>query len=77
MPHWLGIVDGMDNLAEAFLAEQTRCRELLADYRSLPNNAGAMGGMFIANMLQRADRAAMEGDVVAMLRIYQEMQESE
>ena len=33
-------------------------------------------GKCIANMLQRADRAAMEGDVVAMLRIYQEMQET-
>ena len=66
----------MDKLADAFVAEQARCRELLADYRSLPNNVGAIGGMFIEDMLQRADRAVMEGDVVAMLRIYQEMQAS-
>ncbi len=65
----------MNNLAEAFTAEQERCRELLAFYRSLPNNAGAFGGMFIADMLRKADRAVMEGDVVAMLRIYQAMQE--
>ena len=66
----------MDNLADAFGAEQARCRDLLAAYRSLPNNAGAFGAMFIDDMLRRADRAAMEGDVVAMLRIYQEMTES-
>lgn len=64
------------NLAEAFVAEQARCRELLAAYRSLPNNAGAIGAMFIDQMLRRADRAVMEGDVVAMLHLYQEMQET-
>lgn len=67
----------MDNLADAYVAEQARCRELLAIYRSLPNNAGAFGAMFIDDMLRRADRASMEGDVVAMLRIYQEMTETE
>lgn len=66
----------MDNLADAYVAEQARCRELLATYRSLPNNAGAFGAMFIDDMLRRADRASMEGDVVAMLRIYQEMTET-
>ena len=65
-----------ENLAEAFVDEQARCRQLLSDYRSLPNNAGALGAMFIDAMLRRADRAVMEGDVVAMLHIYQEMRET-
>lgn len=65
-----------DSLADAFIAEQARCRDLLSIYRSLPDNAGAFGAMFIDDMLRRADRAAMEGDVVAMLRIYQEMRDT-
>lgn len=60
------------SLAEAFLAEQNRCRELLAQYKTI-GPAGMFGYACINSILQRADAAVMDGDTVAMLRLYEEM----
>ncbi len=58
-------------LAETYPIEQARCRELLAQYKEIPT--GAFGAAAIEIVLQNADKAASTGDVVAMLRSYQEM----
>lgn len=64
------------SLGEAFPREQARLRGLL-EY------TGGMGPELnfyravIEDVLRRADKAAMEQDVVAMIRIFKEMQEIE
>lgn len=63
-----------DSLATAFPKQQARCRELLAAYHEI-GPAGMFGAAVIEDVLQRADVAASEGDVVAMLRSFQEMEE--
>jgi hypothetical protein len=62
-------------LADAYTREQERCRELICMYRSLPNNAGHFAESMIRETLRRADRAAMEGDTVAMMGLLREMKE--
>ena len=66
----------MSSLGEDFPKEQARVRELLGLYRSIGPN-GAFGAMMIEGTLARADRAAMSGDVIEMIRSYKEMQECE
>ena len=60
------------SLGEMFPVEQARCREVLAIYKSL-GSVGAFGAAMIEDVLRRADKAAVEQDTVAMVRIYQEM----
>lgn len=62
-------------LAVGILAEQQRNRELLSQYESI-GSAGMFGAMMLRDLLSRTERAVMDGDVVAMLRCYQELQES-
>jgi len=64
----------VNTLGDAYPQEQERCRELLAAYKEI-GPAGAFGHAMISDVLRRADRAAMEQDLVAMIRIYQEMKE--
>lgn len=64
----------MASLAEEFPKMQAQVRELLGAYRDI-GPVGAFGALMIEQVLQRADAAAMSGDVVAMLRSYQEMKE--
>lgn len=61
-----------DSLATAFPKEQARCRELLQAYRDL-GPVGVFGALHIEQTLKRADEAAASGDVVEMLRVYEEM----
>jgi hypothetical protein len=65
---------GPSSLGEAFPLEQARCRELLEQYRSIGPN-GLFGAMGIEDVLRRADRAAIEGNVVEMIRLYEEMRD--
>lgn len=62
-----------DNFPVAYAKEMDRCREVLKHYDELGNN-GKFGAAMIRNMLQRAQNAVAETDVVAMLKIYQEME---
>jgi len=54
-----------------FPNEQARVRALLGIYRAIP--AGAFGAAMIEQVLRRADQAAMSGDVLAVLRSYEEL----
>lgn len=58
-------------LANAFVDEQARLRELLDVYKSIPT--GAFGAMHIESTLREADAAMASGDVVAILRAYEAM----
>lgn len=64
----------MSNLAEALPAEQARVRELIKQYRSpLLEGAGEIAARMMEAALQTAERAAASGDVVAMIRSYEEL----
>lgn len=64
----------MNSLDEEYPKQQARLRELLEAYTEI-GPAGAFGHAVISNVLRRADQAAIEGDTLAMIRIYQEMKE--
>ena len=63
-------------LGEAFPIEQARVREILGYYKEI-GPAGAFGALMIEQVLQRADKAVVEQDIVAMTRVYKEMLEIE
>lgn len=62
----------MTTLGEDFPREQERVRELLQAYRDL-GPVGQFGAIMIEDVLRRADRAAASGDVVAMIKSYNEL----
>jgi hypothetical protein len=59
-------------LGDAFPEQQARLRELLGLYKGI-GPAGVFGVAMIEDCLRRADRAAIEGDVVAMVQLFDEM----
>ena len=61
----------MATISDSFIAEQERVRELLGIYDSIPS--GAFGAAMIRKVLRRADRAAISGDIVEIMRIYEEL----
>lgn len=60
------------SLGEAFPLEQQRVRELIPLYQEI-GPAGAFGLLMINQALTRAEQAAASGDVIAMLRSYEEL----
>lgn len=60
------------SVGEDFPLEQARVRELLTSYKSL-GPVGTFGALMIEQALQRADKAAISGDVVAILSSYAEL----
>jgi len=63
----------MSSVGEEFPKEQARVRELLNEYKSIPT--GAFGAMMIEQALSRAEKAAISGDIVAILKSYKELKE--
>jgi len=59
-----------------FPKQQARVRELMTAYRDI-GPAGAFGLLMLEQTLRRADAAMASGDVVAILRAYQELKECE
>ena len=62
----------METVGDKFPREQERVRELLIEYESL-GPRGAFGAMMIRGVLARADQAAINNDIVAILRSYDEL----
>lgn len=62
----------MPSLGELYPQMQAHVREVLGQYKQI-GPAGQIGAALIEQTLKRADEAAMSGDVVAMLRCYEEM----
>lgn len=63
-----------ESLGEALPKEIARARKILGYYREI-GPAGIFGATMIEAELREADQAMMSGDVVAMMRIYKELQE--
>lgn len=64
----------MPSLGEQFPKEQARLRKMLGHYKEI-GPAGQFGAAMIEDCLRRADRAAVEQDLTAMIRIYLEMKD--
>ena len=62
----------MSSVGEDFPKEQARVRNLLGQYREI-GPAGTFGAIMIEQVLRRADDAAISGDVIAVLRSYEEL----
>jgi hypothetical protein len=64
----------MNTLADELPKEQARVREILGHYREI-GPAGAFGAAFIEASLKKADKAIMSGDLVEMIKAYNELKE--
>ena len=64
----------MNSLGEELPKEKARVREILGYYKEI-GPAGAFGAAMIEQALRRADEAVISGDIMAMLRSYQELKE--
>lgn len=62
----------MQTLGGEYPNQQARCRVLLKTYADL-GPAGVFGAAYIKSVLKRADKAAMSGDVVEMVRAFHDM----
>lgn len=60
-----------ESLAEALPMEQQRVRDLLPLYDAIPT--GVFAATLMRDALNRSEVAVMSGDVVAMLRCYEEL----
>lgn len=61
-------------LADAIPVEQARVRALIVMYRDpLMKGAGEIGAHLMESALQAMDRAVMSGDLVEMIRNYQNL----
>lgn len=65
-----------ESLGEAFPREVQRCTRLLGEYRAL-GPVGQFGAAFIQQTLDAAIQALADGDVVAMVRLYPQLQAHE
>ncbi len=66
----------METLGDAYPKMQARVRDILQVYREL-GPVGVFGATMIEDCLRRADRAAIEGDLPAMIALYKEMEDIE
>ena len=66
----------MSSLGEELPKEMARVRVVLGHYKEI-GPAGTFGAMMIEQALQHADKAVISGDVVAMIRCYEELKDIE
>ena len=64
--------DRPQSLADALPIEMARARTVLGYFREI-GPAGAFGAVMIEQALRHADAAVMSGDVVEMLRAYEDL----
>jgi hypothetical protein len=62
----------MKTLGDALPKEMARVREVLGYYKEI-GPAGMFGATMIEQSLRTADEAVMSGDVVAMMRAYEDL----
>ncbi len=63
----------VDTLGDALPREMTRVRKLTQMYASI-GPAGIFAVTLMNDALDRAQKAIIEGDMVAMIKVYQELQ---
>lgn len=63
-----------NNLMDGLLDEITRCTELLQAYKGI-GTPGAFGAAMLTAELERAKKAIIDNDTVAMLRAFKALKE--
>ena len=64
----------MESLGEALPKEQARVRELIVQYRDpMLNGAGNFAAAMMEQDLKETDAVVMAGDVVGMMRMYEQL----
>lgn len=63
------------NLMDGILSEMNRAREILAMYEEIPQ--GAFGAAMIKMSVARAEKAISSGDIVEILKCYNDLKEIE
>ena len=64
----------MESLGEALPKEQARVRELILQYRDpILGGSGIFAATMMEQSLKAADHAVMSGDLVTMLRAYEDL----
>lgn len=63
------------NLIEGLINECNRVREIILEYKSLPNNAGLLAATLMEYDIKKAEKAISEGDTIEMMRLYYELLE--
>jgi molybdopterin converting factor small subunit len=66
------VADQTDTLGDALPREMTRVRRLIPMYQSI-GPAGGFAIMMMNRALDEAQKALAEGDVVAMIRAYEDL----
>ena len=64
----------MASLGEELPKEQARVRKVLGYYKEI-GPAGIFGATMIEQTLQRADKSVISGDLVEMIKSYNELKE--
>lgn len=67
----------MANLIEGIQEQINRVRDIVKEYDSLPNNAGAFASAMMKLSIKNAEKTIVTGDTVAMLSAYKDLQEYE
>lgn len=65
------------NLMQGLLEQRDRVKDLLKTYEQLPNNAGAFGAIILRDYLSKADNAITTGDVIEMIKCYENLKNAE
>ena len=63
-------------LGDELPKQQARVRELIGHYKAI-GTPGVIGAMMIEQVLQKADKAVISGDVAEMIVSYNELKECE
>ena len=62
----------MESVGTALPKEMARVREVLGHYKEI-GSAGMFGAAMIEQSLRQADEAVISGDIVAILRAYEDL----
>jgi len=65
----------MENLAQGLVRELNRNRELLQEYKEI-GEPGMFAATMIEDTIKRGEAAQGNGDVVEMLRVFAELEET-
>ncbi len=68
------MAESLVTLGEALPKQQARVRSLVSDYREI-GPAGQFAIIMMEQSLRAADQAVISGDVVAMIRAYEDLKE--
>lgn len=70
-------MENAKNFMQTLLDEMNRVRGLIAEYKSLPNNAGFIGASLMQLDIQRAEKAIADDNVIEMLVVYDKLKSCE